>query len=83
MAFYVHTKTHPQKEKLDHYISLCVQGSKVTLIKNRDRTYAKKCWTIQKHCTSGEKEVDEDVGDNLSITPLTNTLNISKQDDDL
>ena len=83
MAFYEHTKTHPQKQKLDHYIFLCGQGNKVTLIKNRDRTYGTKCWTIQKYCTRGEKKVEEEVGDNLSNTPLTNALNISKQDDDL
>ena len=83
MAFYAHIKTHPQKQKLDHYLFLCDQGNKVTLIKNRDRTYAKKCWNMHKHCKRGEKQVEQEVGENLRITLLTNTINISKQDDNL
>ena len=34
MVFFVHTKTHPHKQKLDHDICVCRQGNKVTLIKN-------------------------------------------------
>ena len=51
--------------------------------KEQRQNLRKKCWTIQKHCTRIEKELEEEVGENLSITPLTNTLNISKQHDDL
>ena len=73
MAFYVHTKTHTHKQKLDHEIYLCGQGNKVTLIKNRNRTYAKKnCQTIQKQRTE-DKEVEQEVRNNLSITLLSQT----------
>ena len=41
MGFYAHTKAHPQKQNLDHYIFLFGQGNKVTLLKNTDRTYKK------------------------------------------
>ena len=51
--------------------------------KEHRQNLRKKCWTIQKHCTRIEKELEEEAGEKLSITPQTNTLNISKQDDDL
>ena len=37
----------------------------------------------QLHCTKGEKEVEQEVRNNLSITLLASTLNISWQNDDL
>ena len=46
-------------------------------------TQKKYCQTIQKHCAKGAKEVELEVGDNLSVTFLTNSLSISRQNDDL
>ena len=78
------TQKHTYKQKLDHDIFLCGQGNKVTLLNNRNRTYTKKNFqTIQKHRTRGEKEVEQEVRNNLSITLLANTLNIFRQDNDL
>ena len=38
---------------------------------------------MHKHCKRGEKQVEQEAGENLRITLLTNTINISKQDDNL
>ena len=50
------TQKHTHKQKLDDDIFLYGQGNKVTLIKNRNRTYAKKIVRPSKNNVQEEKK---------------------------